>query len=56
VEETQFGAMALGGTRRVLWARPDRSAVGGVFIAAAKSIDRQPAQPRGIDSDDATHT
>jgi len=55
VEETQFGAMALGRTRRVRWARPDHSALGGVLIAAAKSIDRQPAQPRGIDND-LTHT
>jgi hypothetical protein len=56
VEETQFGAMALGRIQRSRCARPDRSALGGVLIAAAKSIYRQPAQPRGIDNDDATHT
>jgi len=56
VENTQFGATALGRPQRVCWARPDRSALGGVLIAAAKSIYRQPAQPRGIDNDDATNT
>jgi hypothetical protein len=56
VEETQFGAMALGRTRRVCWARHDRSALGGVLIATDKSIDRQLAQQRGIDNHDATHT
>jgi hypothetical protein len=56
VEETQFGAMALGRTQRARCARPDRSDLGGVLIAAAKSIDRQPAQPRGVDNDDDAHT
>jgi len=51
VEDTQFGAGALGRTRRIRWAHPHRSAFGGVLIAAAESIGRQPAQPREIDND-----
>jgi hypothetical protein len=56
VDKPQFGAMALRRTQRARCSRPDRSALGGVLNVAAKSIDRQPTQPRGIDHDEATHT
>ena len=55
VEEAQFGALALGRTRRARWARPGRSALGGVLIAAAESLDCEPAAQRRIDNDGDAH-
>jgi len=54
VEKTQFSEMASGRPWRVR-ARPDRSAFSGVLILAAKSIDRKPAQQRGIANANETH-